>query len=125
MKNWIGIAWEKVTNKLGGMLPFLKGAASEIEIAIANKDKAKILEICDAMDARFHEMDEATVAGRDFTAEVRQAVANDALDMVESGRVALKLQRFVDEMEDVATGVDEDDAPPVENPPDPHDPPTS
>lgn len=106
-------AWKLVTDKLGAIASFLLPAAEQIQVAVSQGDKAKILLICDEIDSRTHETREACDAADAFTAHVRKSADDNRLDLIEGGEGALLLERLVDELEDIATGKDEDDEPPA------------
>lgn len=111
MKNWLRKAWTAVTNKLGSLAAFITPVARELEVGIAEADKDKILAACDQLDARFHETDETTAAGRELTAHCRKALEDDNLDAIEAAEGLVLIQKLIDEAEDIVTGRDEDDAP--------------
>jgi hypothetical protein len=111
MKDWIGTAWDALTKKLGALNAFLRPIAREIEIGVKERDKSRVVAACDAMDSRTHETREACDASDDLTAYVRTSLEDDNWTALEAGNIALKVQRLIDELEDIATGHDEDDEP--------------
>jgi len=109
MQSYLKKAWAVIADKIGALASFIIPVAKELHIAIAAGDIPGIIAKCDALDARFDELDETTVAGREITAHVRKSVADGELDAVEAAHGLLLVERFADEFEDVFTGTDEDD----------------
>lgn len=113
MESILSRAWNALTRKLGTLAGFILPIGRELEVAIADRDTARAQAAADAWKARAHELREALDAGDAVFAEVETALEDGRLDALEASRVALKLERFVDEAEDVLTGTDEDDNPPA------------
>ena len=107
MRNFVEELTEKAGAKLGHLSTFVVSAAKEVKIKMKDGD-------VDSANARLDEADEALDAGKALVAHLRTAISDGSLDAVELHGGALRLNEFMDEIEDVATGVDEDKVPPVE-----------
>lgn len=107
MRNYLREIYAKIVNLAPAVAAFFPMLARVVKVAVETGDAAHILKTCD-------EIDEALDAGKALTAKIRASLAPDAdgighIDMVEASEIALALQEFADQAEDVATGVDEDD----------------
>lgn len=101
--------FEEVTERLGPVADLIPMIADAVKIGIAPELKQDLL-------ARADEADEAADQLKVLTSVLRQALADDKLSLTESGELILALEKSVDELEDVVTGVDEDDSPPPVEP---------
>jgi hypothetical protein len=102
--------YQKFLKKLGQAAVLVPVVADRLKVALGAGDTAQALAICT-------ELDEAADAMKELSAEVRAALAPDAdgvsrLSGLEGGEIAKALENLADEVEDVATGHDEDDAVP-------------
>ena len=98
--------WTKVVDKLGSLSSLIPAIADQLKVKFTAAD-------VDGVTARLNELDEVFAQGHLLTAKVRDAMADGALTATEGADVLLALEKFVDELEDVVTGVDEDDVPEV------------
>ena len=111
MDSFLTRAWNALTSKLGSLAAFIRPVAEELEVSIRTGDVAKAEAACNAWDGRAHEMRETLDAGDELVAHIRASIADGKLDAIEAARGLLKVERLLDEGEDVLTGRDEDDAP--------------
>lgn len=109
MQSFLRRAWDALTKKLGAVSAFILPIARTVEIGIAENDSAKILSACDEWDKRAHETRETLDAGDELVAHMRQSLADGNISAIEAGTGALLVEKLIDEAEDIATGVDEDD----------------
>lgn len=105
--------FEKAMSKIGPLKEFVPMLAKSLKRAIEAEDVAAVERICD-------EIDEAAAALIGVSAHVRLSVSDGTVDLFETSTAFLKMERFVDELEDCFKGYDEDDAPQdTETPSDP------
>lgn len=107
MRDYLRTIFAKIVNLSPTIAALFPLIARAIQIKVAAGDAAAILATC-------AEIDEALDAGKALTAKIRASLAPDAdgigrLDAAEGAEIALALQEFADEAEDVGTGSDEDD----------------
>ena len=126
MRRFIVDLWDKAMAKLGIFASFIPGIASELKVAVETDDGEKarrhgieLVEAGEALKVLGQSVVDATQEDRDGVIRITAAEGSDIL---------LKLEAAIDEIEDVATGRDEDDqvVPPDggggEDDPDVHDP---
>lgn len=104
MKNHLLSLWKAVKTKLGHLAAFIPTIAESIQTALAEED-------ADKARAHVHELREAAEAIVAFCDKADEALADDKLSLMEDAMLLLELQKVADEIEDVVTGVDEDDEP--------------
>jgi hypothetical protein len=109
MISFLTKAFEAVSGKLGGIAVFIPAIAERIRVAIKSRDVEKVKKGVASLRARNVELREVCDGIDDFCDYADAAVADGQLDGIEMGRAGLKLEKIVDEAEDVLRGYDEDD----------------
>jgi len=107
MKSYLKDLWAKAMLKLGAVASFVPAIAAQINVALDAGDAAKLR-------AHAVELKEAGQAQIDLGDALLIATEDGTLDLVEGSEIALKIERMLDELEDVAKGYDEDDVAAVE-----------
>jgi len=101
--------WATLMEKLGPAGAFVPMVADAVAVGVNEETAAEILKRCD-------ETDEAADALKAASTKTRAALADGKLSIAEAADLALALEKVIDEFEDIATGVDEDDAPEATTP---------
>lgn len=108
MENYVQLLIEKVESRLGPAASLIATLGKEIKVSIEEGDLK-------AVQARIHEAREAAGSLTLVCDHFDMALSDGSLSATEIGGGALLLSSLLDQMEDVVTGVDEDDSPlPVE-----------
>ena len=102
MENYVENLIEKVVDKLGPAAGLIANLGDEIRVSLEAGD-------IDGLRGRIQEAREASEALTNLCDHFDRALEDGSLSATEIGGGALLLNEFLDEAEDVATGVDEDD----------------
>ena len=114
MRNYLAMLVEKLKAVLKPTIwSFITSLASQLKAALAAKDTAKITEIAARLRASAHEEREHADSVDALADHLDLMVADGSIDGLEVAHGLDLLQTVIDEGEDIATGVDEDDEPPV------------
>ena len=94
--------WQKIVDKLGSLSGLVVLVADEVKIKLAADDQA-------GADARLAEAEEAVDQLKVVIAGIRRDISDGYLTATEIAAEALQIEKLIDELEDIKTGVDEDD----------------
>ena len=94
--------FEKAMGKIGPLRAFIPAISESLRLAIAEEDVEKVRAICD-------EIQEAANALHGVSAHIRLSVDDGTVTLTEASTAFLKMEKFVDELEDCFRGYDEDD----------------
>lgn len=104
MKSYLLPLWDKAMKLLGPVGPLIPTIAKSIKKDLKAGDVEKV----QAHAKELLECAEQMALCANYLIEI---TADGTIDLDETARVAINFERLLDEAEDVATGVDEDDPP--------------
>jgi hypothetical protein len=114
MKDYLAILLTKLKAVLKPAIwSFIPALVGQIQVAIKERDLAKIVAIADRLEATAVEEREHANALDALASHLKQMVADNKIDGIEAAEALDLIQTVLDESEDVATGKDEDDVPPA------------
>lgn len=114
MKDYLAILLVKLKNVLKPAIwSFIPALVGQIQVAIKERDIAKIVAIADRLEATAAEEREHADAMDALSSHLKQMVADRKIDGIEAAEALDLIQTVLDEGEDVVAGKDEDDAPPA------------
>ena len=102
MENYVQNLIDKVEERLGAAAGMIARVGEEIKVTLDEGDLS-------AMEGRVQEAREAAGSMILLCDHLAASLEDGSLSATEMGGAALLLNKFLDELEDVATGVDEDD----------------
>jgi len=91
--------WDRFTAKLGPLAALIPQVAESVKIGLGEGDAAKV-------SAQAVQLREVAAALAGIAAHVEAAVDDGSVDLAETSTLALKIEKFLDELGDVASGVD-------------------
>ena len=99
--SFLGNLWDRAEAALGPIAQFIPAIAANIKVNLASGDVT-------AIKARVVELQEAAAALGGLASHLEVVIADGSVSLDETAAIALKLENFIDQIEDVAKGYDED-----------------